>query len=229
MRLFNNDLEATFIERPNRFIIYVDIEGETVKCHCPNTGRMGELLIPGVKVILERSNNPNRKTKFSVVAVYKGDLIVPITSVRANDVVSEIIIPRLFSEPKVRKEVTFADSRFDFLVEDGYANTFIEVKSCTLFIGDRAIFPDAPTSRGVKHLKELLEATKKGYRAMVILVIFNPESTSFSPNLKTDPLFFNTLKDVSNSIDIIPFKVGVDSKGIVSVASSEPIIPVVYT
>lgn len=228
MKLFKNDHFATFKDRPNRFIIIADLDGEDVTCHCPNTGRMGELLFLGVKLILEKSTNVNRKTKFSVVAVYKGDLIVPIASVRANNVAEHIIIPSLFNKPIVKSEVTYKKSRFDFYVEDGDIKTFIEVKSCTLFNGDDAIFPDAPTIRGVKHLNELYDASLNGFNCIVILVVFNPNSTSFSPNNITDPLFSQTLKDVSSRVNIIPYKIGVDSGGNVLQLNSNPILPIVF-
>lgn len=228
MKLFNNDLEAHFIDRPNRFIIYADLAGESVKCHCPNTGRMGELLLPGVKLILEKSSNPERKTKYSVVAVYKGDLIVPITSVRANQVASNIIIPKIFDNPDIRSEVTFGKSRFDFLVDDCGERTFIEVKSCTLFVGDKAVFPDAPTSRGVKHLNELKDALDEGYKGMVIFVVFNPNSKSFSPNSETDPKFSEKLKSLDGLLRVVPYMVGVRSDGSVYLPYGEPILPVIY-
>ncbi len=228
MKLFQNDFKAKFVNRPNRFIIFADLDGEEVKCHCPNTGRMGELLFPGVKLILEKSKNPARKTKYSVVAVYKGELIVPITSVRANDVAEKIIIPLLFNNPEVRREVTFSKSRFDFLVKDGEKKCFIEVKSCTLFMGDEAIFPDAPTTRGVKHLNELSLAVDEGYEGMVILVVFNPFSKSFSPNHITDPIFADTLNHIKDKIKIIPFKVGVKENGDLYLPESDPILEVVY-
>ncbi|MGL1893922.1 MAG: DNA/RNA nuclease SfsA [Spirochaetaceae bacterium] len=228
MKLFQNDVIAEFRVRPNRFIIHALIDGEVVICHCPNTGRMKELLFPGVKLILEKSTNPNRKTAYSVVAVYKENLIVPITSARANDVAGKLIIPRLFNKPEIRSEVTYGKSRFDFLVEDGGEKTFIEVKSCTLFNGLEAIFPDAPTTRGVKHLNELELAIAEGYKAMVILVVFNPNSTSFSPNNITDPTFATTLKRVAQVVKIVPFKVGVNSEGFVTIPELEPILPIIY-
>lgn len=228
MILFNNDLEALFIKRPNRFIIFADIDGEEVRCHCPNTGRMGELLYPGVKIILEESRNPERKTKFSVVAVYKKDLIVPITSVRANRVAENIVIPALYNNPLIKREVTFQKSRFDFLIEDSGEKTFIEVKSCTLFEDDEAIFPDAPTSRGVKHLRELKQAVDNGYKGAVILIVFNPYSVTFSPNRKTDPEFSETLEAIKSIIKVIPFKVGVDKDGKIYLPAGDPVLPVVY-
>lgn len=227
MRIFDADEEATFIKRPNRFIIHANLNNKEVICHCPNTGRMGELLYPGVKLILERSKNPERKTKFSVVAVYKGELIVPTTSARANSVAKEIIIPSLFEGASIKPEVTYGKSRFDFMVTQGSETTYIEVKSCTLFVGDKAIFPDAPTSRGTKHLLELGDAVKEGYKGAVIFVVFNPMAFIFSPNNITDPEFSKTLESLSGKVQIIPFKVGVDRYGEVSPVNN-PILPVIY-
>lgn len=228
MNIFKNSGTADFIDRPNRFIIIAKLDGAPITCHCPNTGRMKELLYPGVKVIVEKSDNPKRKTAYTVVAVFKNDLIVPITSVRANDVAKEIIIPKLFDHPIIKSEVTYNKSRFDFLVEVDGIKTFIEVKSCTLFDGNEAIFPDAPTSRGVKHLNELEQSLDDGYKGMVILVVFNPNSKSFSPNHITDPLFTKTLKRVDGLIKIIPFKVSVDVNGVVSIPAGNPVLPIVY-
>lgn len=228
MKLFNSDEEALFVNRPNRFIIYADLDGIEVKCHCPNTGRMGELLYPGVKLILEKSKNPARKTMYSVVAVYKGDLIVPITSVRANMIAEKIVIPKMFSKPVISSEVTYLKSRFDFLVEENGEETFIEVKSCTLFEGDKAIFPDAPTSRGVKHLNELKTAVDNGYRGAVVLIVFNPDAKTFSPNSVTDPHFSETLKSLDGILKVVPFKVGVNKEGTVCLPVDDPVLPVVY-
>lgn len=227
MKIFQRDYSATFLERPNRFIIKADLDGEVVTCHCPNTGRMGELLLPSVRLILEKSKNPKRKTPYTVVAVYKEELIVPITSARANDVTKELIIPKLFSGTEVRSEVTYGDSRFDFMLTKDEEKTFIEVKSCTLFDGDDAIFPDAPTTRGVKHMKELLEATKEGYKAAVILVVFNPDSKRFYPNHITDPNFAKTMKEISSRVKIFPYKVSVDEEGSVSIPES-PLLPLEF-
>ncbi|WP_187759684.1 DNA/RNA nuclease SfsA [Thiospirochaeta perfilievii] len=224
MKIFNNDFYGIFIKRPNRFIIYALLNGKEVVCHCPNTGRMGELLIPGVKLILEKSQNPKRKTEFTVVAIYKGELIVPITSARANDVAQELIIPKLFPELDIRREVTYKKSRFDFFIG---GTTYIEVKSCTLFNGELAVFPDAPTIRGVKHLKELLDSSNNGYSAAVILVVFNPEAKLFTPNYITDPLFAQTLFDVSSNIKVFPYKVGVDPMGNIMEVEN-PILPISY-
>lgn len=221
MKIFRADHEAIFIKRPNRFIIHAELNGCEVICHCPNTGRMGELLIPGVKLILEKSDNPHRKTPYSAVAVYKGDLIVPITSARANSIAKELILPNIFPSSEIKSEVTYGKSRFDFLVTDSRGeHTYVEVKSCTLFIGDDAIFPDAPTSRGTKHLLELKEVVNDGDRGLVLFVIFNPESKQFYPNSKTDPKFSETLKSIDRLVDIVPFKVSVTKDGSVEPVGS---------
>lgn len=227
MQIFQSDFTAIFRERPNRFIIIADLDGEDVTCHCPNTGRMGELLYSGVKIILEKSKNPNRKTKYSVVAVYKGDLIVPITSVRANQVTKELIIPQLFPGTEVKAEVTYGDSRFDFKLQKEDVTTYIEVKSCTLFDGDDAIFPDAPTTRGVKHMNELYRATEEGNKAAIILVVFNPYVKRFYPNHITDPNFAKVMKEVSSRVKIYPYKVAVDEEGKVTIPDS-PLLPIEF-
>lgn len=228
MRIFSGDAVAEFIERPNRFIIIADLEGRRIVCHCPNTGRMKELLYPGVKIIVEKSKNPERKTEFTAVAVYKGDLVVPITSARANDVAEKLIIPYLYKDAEIKREVTYKKSRFDFLVKRGDTSTFIEVKSCTLFLDKRAVFPDAPTSRGLKHLIELEDALNHGYSGGVILVVFNWMAESFSPNSVTDPAFAVKMEELADKIDIIPFKVGVKSSGEVYIPHGNPLLPLIF-
>lgn len=227
LKIFKNDFIGIFKKRPNRFIIIAELNKKEVTCHCPNTGRMGELLLPGVKLILEESQNPERKTKYSVVAVYKGDLVVPITSARANDVAEKVIIPELFNYEHLKREYTYGNSRFDFYLTDSVSKTFIEVKSCTLFNGEVAMFPDAPTTRGVKHMKELFEATKEGYSGVVLLVVFSPNVSEFSPNSVTDPKFASTMKSISDKVQIIPYKIMVNSQGEV-LKVENPILPIKY-
>lgn len=223
MKIFRADCEAIFISRPNRFIIHAELEGREVICHCPNTGRMGELLIPGVRLILEKSDNPNRKTPYSAVAVYKGDLIVPIVSARANSVAKSLILPRLYPGMDFRSEVTFGKSRFDFLLSDKDRKIYVEVKSCTLFEGDDAIFPDAPTTRGRKHLLELMDAVEEGHGGLVLFVIFNPGAKEFYPNSVTDPKFSDTLNSLVGSVDIVPYTVSARSDGSVDAIGKIPL------
>ena len=174
---YQNVVEAIFLERPNRFVAYCKVAGETQKVHVKNTGRCKELLVPGAVVYLEESDNPNRKTKYSLVAVEKGDLLINMDSQVPNQVVEEalrtgriklpgIIEPLTF----IKREKTYGQSRFDFYVETAEEKIFIEVKGVTLEEDGVVRFPDAPTERGVKHVEELMEATKEGYKCYVLLL-----------------------------------------------------------
>lgn len=172
---YTNQYPAIFISRPNRFIATVDIEGTIETVHVKNTGRCRELLIPGVKVMLEKSNNPDRKTKYDLVMVYKENLgWVNIDSQMPNALVREW----LESEPEefsgltlIKPEYTYGDSRVDFYLERGNEKILIEVKGVTLEIDGIGYFPDAPTERGVKHIRELIKARREGYEAYIAFVI----------------------------------------------------------
>lgn len=172
---YTNQYPAIFISRPNRFIATVDIEGTIETVHVKNTGRCRELLIPGVKVMLEKSNNPDRKTKYDLVMVYKENLgWVNIDSQMPNALVREW----LESEPEefsgltlIKPEYTYGDSRVDFYLERVDEKILIEVKGVTLEIDGIGYFPDAPTERGVKHIRELIKAKREGYEAYIAFVI----------------------------------------------------------
>lgn len=189
-------VKAEFLSRPNRFIAKVILEGREVTVHMNNTGRCRELLIPGSTVYLAASFNPNRKTAFDLVAVEKKrddlpPLLINMDSQIPNALAEEWIGKSgLFSpEASVRREVVFGDSRFDLFVEDGTRRAFIEVKGVTLENGGKAAFPDAPTLRGVKHIRELCRAVDEGFEAYILFVIQMKEIQSFSPNDKTHPAF----------------------------------------
>lgn len=210
---YEHVVPGIFIERPNRFIARVEIDGQVETVHVKNTGRCRELLQPGVRVYLECSSNPNRSTAYDLVAVQKGERVVNIDSQAPNKVVEEWLRQKaLFSSmPKwnrevtlVRPETTYGKSRFDFYVErnnekDAVSETekiFIEVKGVTLEQDGVVRFPDAPSERAVKHLEELAEAHRQGYRAMVIFVIQMAGAGYFTPNEDTHPAFADTLKRV---------------------------------
>ncbi len=174
---YNNIQEGIFLERPNRFIAYVQIEGVRTICHVKNTGRCKELLIPGVTVYLEQSNNPNRKTMYDLIAVRKGEMLINMDSQAPNAAVKEWLSEGgLISEPEVLiSEYTHGESRFDFYVEKADRKIFIEVKGVTLEANGVALFPDAPTARGVKHIKHLTKLCKEGSKAYLIFVVqFQP-------------------------------------------------------
>lgn len=174
---YNKIKEGVFLERPNRFIAYVQIEGVRTICHVKNTGRCKELLIPGVTVYLEQSNNPNRKTMYDLIAVRKGDLLINMDSQAPNAAVKEWLIGGgLISTPDLLiPEYTHGESRFDFYMEKSDRKVFIEVKGVTLEANGVALFPDAPTARGVKHIRHLTKLCKEGSKAYLIFVVqFQP-------------------------------------------------------
>lgn len=185
--------EGILIERVNRFVAYVSI-GETVeRVHVKNTGRCKELLIPGSSVILEKSNNPNRKTKYSLIAVFKGETLVNIDSQAPNAVALEALQQGVLSEigqvTNIKKEQTFHRSRFDLFYERNSKPGFIEVKGVTLEKENDTFFPDAPTSRGTKHLLELVDAVTCGFEASVLFVVQMDHALTFQVNQQTDPAF----------------------------------------
>ncbi len=198
---------ARFIARPNRFIARVEVEGREETVHVKNTGRCKELLVPGCTVYLEGSSNPQRKTRFDLVAVEKvrssqPPLLINMDSQAPNKVFGEWMSAGLgagFGLPKpslLRPETTWGNSRFDFYWEESESGRkgFVEVKGCTLEENGLALFPDAPTERGVKHLHELIACHGAGYEAAVCVVIQMEGMTSFSPNDRTHPKFGAALR-----------------------------------
>ena len=229
---YQNIVEGKFLDRPNRFIAHVEIMGKVETVHVKNTGRCKELLLPGVKVYLERSGNPNRKTAYDLVAVEKAGLgLVNIDSQAPNQVVLEWL--RAFSFEKLKSEYVFRDSRVDFYMEramelpeafweygereerngkeqqaenirmqsqellnvSGNRKYLLEVKGCTLERDGIGYFPDAPTERGVKHLRELTKALKEGYIAILVFVIAMPKVSMVYPNAETHKAFGDALEE----------------------------------
>lgn len=227
---YKNVISATFIERPNRFIAICDIDGETVKAHVRNTGRCRELLIRGVKVYLEISDHEKRKTGYTLIAVEKGDRLVNIDSMAPNKVVSETLqtgklqLPNLGKPKIIKAEKQYCDSRFDFYLETGTKKAFVEVKGVTLEENNIALFPDAPTERGVKHIKELIKATADGYEAYIVFIVQMKGVKSFSPNIRTHLEFGNELnKAFESGVHILCFGTYIDKD---SISLGDP-IPVV--
>ena len=194
--VYKNTVKAIFLSRPNRFIAYADIDGETVVCHVKNTGRCRELLTPGADVILEQTENPNRKTLYDLVAVYKNGILINMDSQAPNTVFGEWLKKTdFFGEiTLIRPEYKYKNSRFDFYLEAGERKIFVETKGVTLEENGIVMFPDAPTERGVKHLKELCEARAEGYEAYVFLIIQMKKCKYFIPNERTHKEFADTLR-----------------------------------
>lgn len=203
---YENVCEARFISRPNRFIARVMLNGEELTVHVKNTGRCRELLTENARVILEKSSNPNRKTQYDFIAVYKGDTLVNMDSQSPNRAVGEWLRAGGFLENPtlVKPESTFGKSRLDFYLETENEKAYIEVKGVTLEENGVARFPDAPTERGKKHLSELINAKSQGYRAAVVFVIQMKGCHLFEPNYVTDKPFAEELKRAyENGVEII--------------------------
>lgn len=187
--------------RVNRFIAEVFINGEKEQVHIKNTGRLKELLQPDAEVLLEQSDNPNRKTKFSLIAVAKNDSWVNIDSQAPNQVVFEALkegkIQEFDSLQSLKREVTYKDSRFDFYVEQHDKKGFIEVKGVTLEENGVALFPDAPTARGTKHLLELIKAIDEGYTGTILFVVQMKGCRAFAPHREMDPAFAQALRQAA--------------------------------
>ncbi|MBQ7537599.1 MAG: DNA/RNA nuclease SfsA [Treponema sp.] len=201
--------KAIFLHRPNRFIAHVLLEGKIQTVHVKNTGRCKELLVPNATVHLEESDNPARKTKYDLIAVEKivnaqESLLINMDSQAPNKVAAEWIRENKTYFPKLmllKPEFTLGDSRFDFYAEyeDNTARPhkmLIEVKGCTLEKDGIALFPDAPTLRGLKHVRELAALSKSGdYECMVLIIVQMKGCKYFTPNRETHPDFADALKE----------------------------------
>lgn len=192
---YKNVVEGRFLERPNRFIAKVEIGDSTERVHVKNTGRCRELLLPGAGVFLEKSHSPKRSTAYDLVAVRKGDRIINMDSQAPNRAVGEWLREgTLFPGTKlVQPEKTYGNSRFDFYIETEDDRIFLEVKGVTLEEEGVVRFPDAPSDRAVKHVQELMQARRAGYRAVVLFVVQMEGVRFFTPNRDTHPEFADAL------------------------------------
>lgn len=193
--------EGRFIKRPNRFIAHVEIDGKEEIVHVKNTGRCAELLVPGARVYLQETDNPERKTRWDLISVEKGNRMINMDSQIPNALVCEYIRQgKLFPDVKlVRPETTYGNSRFDIYVEYEDKKAFIEVKGVTLEQDDVVSFPDAPSERAIKHVEELVKAKKEGYEAYVFFVIQMSDVHYFTPNREKHLAFAEALTKASES------------------------------
>lgn len=200
---YNNIKEGIFRSRPNRFLAMVEIDGTMETCHVKNTGRCKELLQDGASVYVEESENPNRKTKYSLIQVRKGERLINMDSQAPNKVVHEWLQTQNMIQNiiEIKPEYTYGNSRIDFFIQTKATEKelgrkiLIEVKGVTLEEDGIVRFPDAPTKRGVKHIKELTEAVKAGYETMIIFVTQMKDVTWFEPNDSTHLEFGQALRD----------------------------------
>lgn len=193
--------EGRFISRANRFIATVEMEGVPTTVHVKNTGRCRELLVPGTTVYLAVSDNPARKTKHDLIAVNKNGLLINMDSQIPNDIAAEWLPGSgLFSpDAIIRREVTCGKSRFDFMICEGEKTSYLEVKGVTLETDGVARFPDAPTERGAKHLRELTALAKQGIGAYVLFVIQMKQIRELHPNDTMDPAFGTALREAAQA------------------------------
>lgn len=193
---YNKIVPATFIDRPNRFIAHVRMDdGRVETVHVKNTGRCRELLVPGRRVILADGENPARKTRYDLIEVYKPGIGLINMDSQAPNTVAYEYLQKLMSNVDIRREVTYGNSRFDLCISENGKNTFIEVKGVTLERDGVAMFPDAPTERGVKHIRELIECKKAGYGAKIMFVIQMKGIKYLTPNDETHPEFGAALRE----------------------------------
>ena len=187
---------GTFVDRPNRFVAHVSVDGKVETVHVKNTGRCRELLVPGCPVVLERASNPNRKTPYDLIATYKqrpgeavedASWLFNIDSQAPNKVVREWLEGQNYD--LIKPEFTYGASRVDFMMERGNERYLMEVKGCTLEVDGIGYFPDAPTERGVKHLRELAGAIAEGWHAAIAFVIQMEGIAEVRPNIETHPEF----------------------------------------
>lgn len=187
-------VEGVFLDRPNRFIANVLVDGKEMVCHVKNTGRCKELLIPGCRVWLQREERPGRKTPYSLITVEKGDRLVNLDSQAPNRAAYEWI-EKEWRPDVLQREKTFGNSRFDLYFEKDGRKGFIEVKGVTLEEDGVALFPDAPTERGVKHIRELISCVGQGYEAYSLFVIQMKGICEFRPNDRMQPEFGAVLRE----------------------------------
>ena len=199
--LYGKLTRGIFLERLNRFVARVEVGGEEFRVHVRNTGRCRELLVQGNAVYLLKSDNPERKTPYDLIAVERGDgRLINMDSLAPNRAAAEwLAAGGLGKLENLRTEVKVGDSRFDFGAEQDSRRVFVEVKGCTLEENGVARFPDAPTLRGLKHVRELTELARQGNRCAVLIVIQMKGAHTFQPNWATHPDFGEALIEAQNA------------------------------
>ncbi len=216
---YQSIVKAEFISRPNRFVAHALLDGEEVTVHVKNTGRCRELLVPGAEIYLEdfSKRQGKRKLLYDLIAVRKNGLLINMDSQAPNKVAKEalerrtLILPGLSELAVIKPETTWGDSRFDFYIKDiDGREGFMEVKGVTLEADGIASFPDAPTERGIKHLNELIRASREGFYACVLFVVQMEGMKCMTPNDERHPAFGEALRNAAeNGVDIMAFECSV--------------------
>lgn len=228
---YDNIIRAEFLKRLNRFAAVCRLGEEEVLVHVRNTGRCRELLLPGAEVYLQSFGNRDRKTSFTLISVKKRNMMVNIDGIAPNRVFLEgiesgkIVLPGLKEVRLVKPEAKYLNSRFDFYMESPCHKAFVEVKGVTLEDEGVAMFPDAPTERGVKHLHELMEAAKEGFKAFAVFIIQMRGMKCFKPNDKTHPQFGQALREaVGNGVTALAYECAVKKDSIEAIGEVRVIL-----
>ena len=227
MKLGDRVVDGIFLERPNRYLARVEVDRQEIKAHVPDPGRLPGLMIPGRGVRLTYNPGPKRKTDYSLVLVRHGDIWVSVYPAFANKVVENELakgsLSCLNGFESFNREVKCGESRFDFQLEFLDVKAFVEVKSVSLVEGGVGKFPDAPTQRGVKHLKELIALRRKGYRAAVLFISQRSDARSIISNDQIDPLFGEWLRKAHlASVELYAYNCSV-TKNTVSIKNQIPV------
>jgi sugar fermentation stimulation protein A len=193
--MYTDIMEAKFINRPNRFIANIEVDGVQHICHVKNTGRCKELLTEDAKIYVKKHNNPNRKTNYSLISVLKGDVLINMDSQVPNKAVHKWLLQNNFFDDieYIKPEYKYHNSRIDFFIKTRNKRILLEVKGVTLEENGIAMFPDAPTERGINHIKELINAKEEGYESYIFFVIQMKGIKYFTPNGRTHPEFKEAL------------------------------------
>lgn len=222
---YENIKKAVFIDRPNRFIANIELDGRREVCHVKNTGRCRELLVPGVEIYVQHFDSAARKTKYDLISVRKGERLINMDSQAPNKVFYEWTAEGYFLEnlKVIRPETVYENSRFDFYLEAGEKRIFVEIKGVTLEENGVVLFPDAPTERGVKHLNELIRCVRDGYEAYAVFIVQMSDVEYFTPNRATHPEFADALLHASeNGVHVLAYSCDV-AENELRIAQSVPI------
>lgn len=214
-----NLLKAAFLRRENRFRAEVELNGIPVKVHVPNSGRMRELLVPGTAVWIQPASGENRKTAYTLLLAEQEGRLICLNAHLANDIVAfwlaQKILPGFTEVETVEREKPYGASRFDFRLKRQGKTCYAEVKSVNLLDGKTARFPDAPTTRGSKHLLELIQCKRQGLDAAVLFLVMGNQAACFDVNWKTDPAFGENLKRaVQAGVEVYVYTCRIDLQGI---------------
>jgi len=223
---YNTVISGRFLDRPNRFIAHVETADGVETVHVKNTGRCRELLVPGATVYLEQGTNPNRKTAYDLIAVEKGDLLINMDAQAPNKVFAEWASSGGFlpDVTAIHSEYVYGESRLDFCLETPKGLHLVEVKGVTLEEDGAARFPDAPTERGVKHIRELQKAVENGLDATLFFVVQMKNIRSVAPNDKTHPAFGAALREAaSKGVNVCAYDCAVTPESLV-IRRSVPVI-----